>query len=545
MILNKPLFLLFLFQYILGFSQNTYVPDDNFEQALIDLGHDSGPLDDYVSTTNINLLTALDIKSKNINDLTGIEDFLSLTYLQCSENNLSGLDLSQNKDLVILFCSSNKLTSLNVSQNIVLSQLICSNNFLTNVDTSTNSNLTIFNCDNNQLNTLNLTNNILLTSLFCSNNSLNTIDITTNKDLLFFACESNYLTSIDTSQNIKLKEFYCQYNLITLLNTAKNLDLERLVCGDNLLTALDITKNKKMLFFWCVRNQITNIDVTQNTLLKELFVADNLLTILDVSQNLDVTQLNCSFNLLTYLDVSQNTALTYFECVDNKLCSLDVRNNNNTKLTRFSAKWNNNLTCIFVDDLNYSNSNWSSINSPSVFIETEEECYSVNTSYLNIDSFNDVNTTDDTYILPQLNNGNYFSNPGGNGEQLTSGDVITSTQIIYIYLKDLCREGETSFKITFTIEDVVDPPKPGITIPSFFSPNNDGFKDSWKSNDPSNSIKKISVFNRYGKLLKTLSPYSNGWDGTFNGKVLGNDDYWYSIELKSGEILRGHFCLKK
>jgi len=34
-----------------GFSQTTYVPDDNFEQALIDLGYDD-VLDDYVLTAN-------------------------------------------------------------------------------------------------------------------------------------------------------------------------------------------------------------------------------------------------------------------------------------------------------------------------------------------------------------------------------------------------------------------------------------------------------------------------------------------------------------
>lgn len=49
----------------LCFSQNTYVPDDNFEQALIDLGYDSGALDDYVLTANINTVTALDVSSLN------------------------------------------------------------------------------------------------------------------------------------------------------------------------------------------------------------------------------------------------------------------------------------------------------------------------------------------------------------------------------------------------------------------------------------------------------------------------------------------------
>ncbi|MBK6283912.1 MAG: hypothetical protein IPF54_15805 [Draconibacterium sp.] len=36
-----------------SFSQNTYVPDDNFEKALIELGYDSWPLNDLIPTANI------------------------------------------------------------------------------------------------------------------------------------------------------------------------------------------------------------------------------------------------------------------------------------------------------------------------------------------------------------------------------------------------------------------------------------------------------------------------------------------------------------
>ena len=54
-------------------SIQTYVPDDNFEQKLIDLGYDN-ILDDYVATANINNVSSLYIANFNISDLTGIED---------------------------------------------------------------------------------------------------------------------------------------------------------------------------------------------------------------------------------------------------------------------------------------------------------------------------------------------------------------------------------------------------------------------------------------------------------------------------------------
>jgi hypothetical protein len=55
------------------FAQQTYVPDDKFEQALIDLGYDIGPLNDSVPTANIYIVTRLNVARKSIVDLTGIE----------------------------------------------------------------------------------------------------------------------------------------------------------------------------------------------------------------------------------------------------------------------------------------------------------------------------------------------------------------------------------------------------------------------------------------------------------------------------------------
>jgi gliding motility-associated-like protein len=57
-------------------------------------------------------------------------------------------------------------------------------------------------------------------------------------------------------------------------------------------------------------------------------------------------------------------------------------------------------------------------------------------------------------------------------------------------------------------------------------------------------------FDRYGKLLKQLSPVigSNGWDGTFNGEVLPSTDYWFKVEYKEANTnkeFKAHFSLKR
>jgi len=73
-------------------TQRTYIPDDNFEQALIDLGYDD-VLDDYVLTANISGVTTLDVSNKNINDLTGIAGFKNLKRVKVDNNLLPSAEL--------------------------------------------------------------------------------------------------------------------------------------------------------------------------------------------------------------------------------------------------------------------------------------------------------------------------------------------------------------------------------------------------------------------------------------------------------------------
>ena len=78
---NLLIFITCLFTAFLN-AQKTYIPDDNFEQKLIQLGYDSGPLDDSVLVANINGIETLDVSSSGIEDLTGIHDFSDLLWLK-------------------------------------------------------------------------------------------------------------------------------------------------------------------------------------------------------------------------------------------------------------------------------------------------------------------------------------------------------------------------------------------------------------------------------------------------------------------------------
>ncbi|GAA4281244.1 T9SS type B sorting domain-containing protein [Gaetbulibacter aestuarii] len=84
--------------------------------------------------------------------------------------------------------------------------------------------------------------------------------------------------------------------------------------------------------------------------------------------------------------------------------------------------------------------------------------------------------------------------------------------------------------------------------PKYFTPNGDGVNDLWQirgisSNVQPNSI--ISIYDRYGKLLKQLLATSPGWDGTFKGRPMPANDYWFKVQLQDGRIFGGHFALKR
>jgi gliding motility-associated-like protein len=75
---------------------------------------------------------------------------------------------------------------------------------------------------------------------------------------------------------------------------------------------------------------------------------------------------------------------------------------------------------------------------------------------------------------------------------------------------------------------------PVVEFPKFFTPNNDGINDTWAIKGANSTFfpnSEVNIFNRFGKVVAQIDIDNPGWDGTFNGKTLPSDDYWYSIKL--------------
>ena len=178
-------------------AQNTYVPDDYFEMALIALGYDSGELNDSVPTMNIKSVVNLDVSERNISDLTGIEDFESLGYLRCTNNKISVIDVSKNLNLKTLDCIYNQITDIDVSKNLDLETLLLEDNQLTTLDVSHNSKLK---------------------ELWCTLNNLTSLNVDSNPDLRILYCHRNKIEELDVSKNVKLTELWCHVNNLRKLN---------------------------------------------------------------------------------------------------------------------------------------------------------------------------------------------------------------------------------------------------------------------------------------------------------------------------------------
>ena len=298
--MKTMLFLLSIFLSVNLFGQTTAIPDLNFEQYLITLGYDSGIPDGTVITADIIDVPTLHVSGQNINDLTGIEDFIALQVLNCSGNNLTDLDLSNNTLLRELRCSENNLTSLDLSNNTLLDRLVCANNLLTSLD---------------------LTQNLALNgSLRLNDNQLTSIDmgqVSGSPFDLDIYLENNQLTSIDLSQCSNLDELYIYNNNLTSLDISANPLLEIINCGDN---------------------EITNLDLTNNSWLKQLAVYNNLLTNLNLSNLIQLQAVACGSNQLT---------------------CLNANNLNNGDMEYFDAFNNPDLYCVKVDDADWAAVNWS------------------------------------------------------------------------------------------------------------------------------------------------------------------------------------------
>ena len=359
--------------------------DPNFLAAVRALASVNKPTEPILKS-DVAGITMLDVSNKGIASLAGIEYFTALTYLNCANNQLIELDVSNNTALTSLYCPGNQLTELDLSYNTALSSLSCERNQLTKLDVSGAVSLGYLDCPYNQLTELDVSKNTELRWLYCFSNQLTKLDVSGAVSLSVLTCDGNKLTELDVSSAVSLSTLACGDNKLTELDVSKNTELTNLYCRNNQLTKLDVSNlfNLEQLkvdynyiasetdvigfaengYIWSEYswsgnfvfdpqntppnpNVITFPDPNFEEAVREIIgipTGDILKSDVEGITRLDVydrgisslagiehftglLQLLCDENQLTELDISENTELRELYCANNELIELDVSKN--------------------------------------------------------------------------------------------------------------------------------------------------------------------------------------------------------------------------
>jgi len=395
---------LFLFINCFIFAQTTSIPDTNFEQALIDLGHDSGPIDNSILTTTIAAITSLNISNKNIEDLTGIEAFSALSTLNCSNNKLTTLDLSNNTVLLNLNCDNNLLSSLSVKNgnNLVVKNgggsYSALNNRLFCIDVDLLAGYSPFvpgttRWISSDTEVKGFSDNCAGISVtqFISTFPADIVDIlmdladTDNNGTLLLSEVLAFKTTLDISAisnitDLSFLDSFVNIKGLILGNTnlpnidfSRYADLEKLDLNNtSSLTSLDLTGNPKLTSLLTSGSTLLQtIDFSQSPLLTKI-VTENcpVLKSLNISNTSGLESLvakgNTTLTSITFPSIAAkgtskskgskasaaNTTLKTMDVSNNGLTSLDV--SNFTALTKLLCN-DNNLTVLKVSNGNNSN----------------------------------------------------------------------------------------------------------------------------------------------------------------------------------------------
>jgi gliding motility-associated-like protein len=204
------------------------------------------------------------------------------------------------------------------------------------------------------------------------------------------------------------------------------------------------------------------------------------------------------------------------------------------------ATTTNGTMCTRTETIVVNESNIATLKESFITIIDESNTISGDDSIsISIDTLsNDLGPGDYQFAVRNDDNGDRFPSIGFQDEPLfenLEGGIYT----IIVNDKNGCSP-DTELQISV------------IQFPKFFTPNSDGKNDTWAIKGANKTFypnSSINIFNRYGKLIAQIPIDSQGWDGTYNGKILPSNDYWFNVQLipadsnKSPILKKGHFSL--
>ncbi len=343
----------------------TNFPDANFRAYAAKFDQDK---DGALSTAEREAVTKINVANKGITSLKGLKYFPNLKILQCGDNDISALDISQNPLLEEISIPYTNVSSLNLSKCPGLKKLWISGTDMTAADLSKCPKLEWFSCSYSSVRSLNLTANKELKYLYCDYCAISSLNVKVNTKLRELTCSGNDITSLNVAGNTALVKLACDSMAINSLDVTKNVRLETLDCSHNVITSLNVTNNTKLKVLRCHSNRISKLNLTKNTALTEMNVSGNKLTELNLSKNTALRRIECASNSLSKLTLPATDKLQNVVCSYNRLSSLNVSGNpwldylncSSNALTALDLSKNPELTTLYcsynaLTELNLSN----------------------------------------------------------------------------------------------------------------------------------------------------------------------------------------------
>ncbi len=435
-----------------SFAQIVNIPDANFKAALIAQGVDTNSDGEIQESEALQVTSGLSLNGLNISDLTGIKSFSNLTGIECDNNSIVSLDLSDLTSLQHVSCNYNQIATLNVSNCTNLMLLFCENNQLTSIDTSGLTNLqNIMVSQNPPLVSLNTSgcvslNNLTLYNMIETPNSPNllTVDISNCPLLTEFYATGSQLNSVNLSGCVGLTYIDIMNTQITSLDVSNLTNLVNLLCGNNQLTSLNINGCTNLTDFNCYDNQLSGeLNLSGFSQLTQLSAYGNNFTSIDVSNCVNLNDFSFDMDeYLVTLNASNCTSLVSLSAnaISNAvLTSLDLTNCSSLLSVNYEMPQLQNISlsgCTGLTLFSNNSPNGSLFNSLDLSgLVSLQTLYAVNNDFLtsinlngclnlqSVNLYNNALTSVDFSGLPSITTINIRDN------QLTELDVSTNPNL--------------------------------------------------------------------------------------------------------------------
>jgi Leucine-rich repeat (LRR) protein len=317
------------------------IPDLALKKYLVDNYDYDG--NGEISIAEAENITMVNCSGKGVANLIGLESCTNLVTLDCSNNNITKIELPNLAQLETVTCNDCPIELMNFSGCTSLQNLNLQ-------DATTNAiignKLQIKSYNQAESLTIDVSNTSLDHIFVCRSEILAHLDISKNTQLKHLEAYVNpNLKSIDVSKLVNLEILDLGDCDLTNVDVSKNLMLTELYVTNNKLSTIDVNQNKQLKVLKCKGNQISNLNVSNNDKLETLILEDNKLSAINVSNNTALAYLNINNNAeISIVDVKTNKALTNLYC--NGLAIGELNIVNNTALTKLECHTNKNLTTL-------------------------------------------------------------------------------------------------------------------------------------------------------------------------------------------------------